>query len=214
MASAVARPVVAHVSRRRRARLSLLPPCRAGAIPRSARRSARSWRPPSPRWSSTSAGSPGAASSRRSRAASPSTPSKHAAKAPPALDRDRHLDLDCCRHSARNPSAAPAAGRCRATKFRADRRDRSDRRHRAPATARASVLAILDRHRAVRPLRHDLHGAAGQPGNPHAHQPVAEAAKHRLGDRGDARRQPCSTIRRGSASRTVSIVSFIRLMVR
>ena len=47
-------------------------------------------------------------------------------------------------------------------------------------------LAILDRHRAVGPLRHDLHGAALRGGHPHAHQPVAHAGQHRRGDRGDA----------------------------
>ena len=49
-------------------------------------------------------------------------------------------------------------------------------------------LAILDRHRAVRPLGHDLHGAAGGAGNAHAHQPIAEAVEHRLDDSGDTRR--------------------------
>jgi hypothetical protein len=49
-------------------------------------------------------------------------------------------------------------------------------------------LAILDQHRAVRPLRHDLHGAAGRRGDPHAHQPIAEAGQHRRCERGDARR--------------------------
>ena len=39
------------------------------------------------------------------------------------------------RHSVRNPSAAPAAGRCRAMKSPGGRRGRSDRRHPAPATA-------------------------------------------------------------------------------
>ena len=45
------------------------------------------------------------------------------------------------RHSARNPSGAPAAGRCRARRSPADRRARSGRRHRAPATARAMTAS-------------------------------------------------------------------------
>ena len=46
-------------------------------------------------------------------------------------------------------------------------------------------FAILDQHRAVRLLRHDLHGAAVAAGDAHAHQPVAKARQHRLGERGD-----------------------------
>ena len=65
---------------------------------------------------------------------------EQAAEPPPALDRDRHLDLDAAgRHGARNRSAAPAADRCRATRFPADRRARSGRRRRAPARARATA---------------------------------------------------------------------------
>ena len=43
---------------------------------------------------------------------------------------------------------------------------------------------------AVRPLRHDLHGAAFGAGNFDPHQPIAELFDHRLGDSGDARGQP------------------------
>ena len=108
--------------------------------------------------------------------------------------------LTNCRHSARNPSAAPAGGRCRARTLPADRRARSDRRRRAPATARASTSSQSSIvMRAVRPLGHDLHGAAVGAGDAHPHQTVAEALEHRLDDRGDAGRRPCSTIRRGSA---------------
>ena len=50
-------------------------------------------------------------------------------------------------------------------------------------------LAILDRHGAVRPLGHDLHGAAGQRRKSRTRTSrIAEAREHRLGDRGDARR--------------------------
>ena len=91
------------------------------------------------------------------------------------------------RHSARNPSGAPAADRCPARKSPADRRARSDRRRRAPATARGDRLAIFDLHRAVRPLGHDLHGAAGFGRHLDPHQAIAHALQHRSGDRSNAR---------------------------
>ena len=39
-----------------------------------------------------------------------------------------------------------------------------------------------------RPFRHDLHGAALEPGNLDPNQTVTDAAKHGLDDGGDARR--------------------------
>ena len=50
-------------------------------------------------------------------------------------------------------------------------------------------FAILDRHRAVGPLGHHLHGAALGARHAHAHQAIARIFKHRLHDRGDAGRQ-------------------------
>ena len=58
-------------------------------------------------------------------------------------------------------------------------------------------LAVLDRHGAVRPLRHDLHGAAVGGRHLHPHQPVAELFDHRLGD--GWRRGPTAPARRSAA---------------
>ncbi len=48
------------------------------------------------------------------------------------------------------------------------------------------ILAILDAHRAVGALGHDLHRAAGLRGDAHAHQAEAEVGEHRLGQHADA----------------------------
>ena len=47
-------------------------------------------------------------------------------------------------------------------------------------------LAVLDRHRAVRPFGHDLDRAAVEPGNLHPHQAVPDAGQDGLGDGGHA----------------------------
>ena len=63
-----------------------------------------------------------------------------------------------------------------------------------------SRLAILDRHRAVRPLRHDLHRAARRAGDAHAHQPIAEARRAPASASAATRAAtPCSMMSRGSA---------------
>ena len=141
--------------------------------------------------SRTSASSPAAASSRRMRAASPSVPASMAAKTLAAVDRDLHLDLDQMAGVAVEIGFAHQrpvdAGRGNLQPVGAlDRVGHVEhRRQRA-----RDGLAVLDRHAAVRPLRHDLHGAAVGARYLHPHQPVAEALDHRLGDGRDAGRQP------------------------
>ena len=51
-------------------------------------------------------------------------------------------------------------------------------------------LAIVDAHRSVRALRHNLHRHAVQAGDLDAHQLVAEIGGDRLDDMGDAGLQP------------------------
>ena len=51
-------------------------------------------------------------------------------------------------------------------------------------------LAVLDQHRPVRTLGHDLHRRAGLAGNAHPHQPVTHAIEDRFRDCGHARGQP------------------------
>ncbi len=114
---------------------------------------------------------------------------QQAAEAPPAVDRDRHLDLDLVAGIAleiRAPHQRPVdAGRRHFEPIGAIDRvgDVEHRRQRA-----RDGLAVLDRHGAVRPLGHDLDGAAGEPGNPDPDQAVAEAGEHRLDDGGNAGR--------------------------
>ena len=106
------------------------------------------------------------------------------------------------RHGARNRSGAPAGGRFRAKKFPADRRGPPGRRHREPATARArasSQSSIV--MRAVRPLGHDLHGAASAPEmrTRTSRKPSPSITGSAMA--GDTRAaSPGSAIRRGSAA--------------
>ena len=58
--------------------------------------------------------------------------------------------------------------------------------------ARLIVCAILDGHRAVRPLGHDLHGLAVASRNADPDQPEAEIVEHRLGELGDRAADPVS----------------------
>ena len=77
-------------------------------------------------------------------------------------------------------------------------------------------LAVFDRHRAIRALRHDLHGAAFGARYAHAHQPVTELFNDWLHDRGDARGKPrlgdeprfirCGAGRRSSATCRSSVI--------
>ena len=172
-----------------------LPPCRRSA---AARRPAR--RP--------------AASSRRMRAASPSTPSSMPRKRLRPSTATAISILTTLAGIALEIRAAHQrpvdAGRGDLQPIGALDRigDVEHRRQRA-----RDRLAILDRHRAVRPLRHDLHGAAVDAGDAHPHQPIAEA--RRAPARRSRRRappRPGSAIRRGSSPDASSISSFIRLM--
>ena len=131
-----------------------------------------------------------------------------------ALGGHRHLDLHLIAGVAleiRLPHQRPVdAGRRQLQPVGAiDRIGRVEHR-RQRARAR---LAIVDRHRAVGPLGHHLHGAAVEPRHAHAHQAIAQAFQHRLDHGCDTRRKPGSTIRRfsaPSAALCVSIVSVIR----
>ena len=111
--------------------------------------------------SSTSASSPSAASSRRKPRGLALGAGEHAAKALAAVDRDFHLDLDQMAGIAVEIGFAHQrpvdAGRGNFQPVGAVDRvgDVEHRRQRA-----RHRLAVLDRHGAVRPLRHDLHGAA------------------------------------------------------
>ena len=115
---------------------------------------------------------------------------QHAAETLAAVDRHGHLDLHDVAGVALEigaPHQRPVdAGRRHFQPVGAVDRigDVEHRRQRA-----RGGFAILDQHRAVGPLGHDLHGAAVAAGDAHAHQPIAEAFEHRLGDRGDARAQ-------------------------
>ena len=125
--------------------------------------------------SRTSASSPSAASSRRMRARLALGAGKDAAKALAALDRHCHLDLRDVAGVALEIGFAHQrpvdAGRGNLQPVGAVDRigDVEHRRQRA-----RHGLAILDRHRAVRALRHDLHGAAVRARDLHPHQPIAE----------------------------------------
>ncbi len=102
-----------------------------------------------------------------------------------ALMGDGHLDFhQMGPHSARNPSAAPRAGRSRRGNLQPigaiDGIGDIEHGRQRPRDR----LAILELHRAVRPLGHDLHCAAGFPGNADPHQAITHALEHRRRDRG------------------------------
>ena len=141
--------------------------------------------------SKTSATSPALLIAARSRTQSPSVPIKLAAKPAAAVDRGLHFHLGDVAGIAveiRSPHQRPVDARRRNLQPIGALDRIGDIKHRRQR-ARCG-LAVLDRHGAVRPFRHDLHGAAGKTGNAHPHQPIAEAGEHRLGERGDARRPP------------------------
>ena len=107
-----------------------------------------------------------------------------------AIDRGRHLDLHDMAGVAleiRAPHQRPVEARRRKLQPIGAIDRIGDVEHRRQRPRRG--LAILDRHAAVRPLGHDLHGAAGGAGDAHAHQPIAEPFEHRLDKGGDAGRQ-------------------------
>ena len=106
-----------------------------------------------------------------------------------------------CRHSARNPTPHQRPVDARRGNLEpigaVDRvGDIEHRRQRA-----RDLLAILHRHRAVRPLRHDLHGAAVER-RTRARAPGDSRAAASTGSTIAATRaaSPCSTISRGSLS--------------
>ena len=112
---------------------------------------------------------------------------ERAAETAAALDRDRHLDLDGV------ASVALEVGAAHQRPIEAGRRDFQpvrlldrvgDVEHRRQRARQR--LAVVDGHGSVRPLRHDLHGAAGQAGNLHPDQAQAKPLDHRLGNRGNA----------------------------
>ena len=65
---------------------------------------------------------------------------------------------------------------------------------------RAGPLAVLNRHRPVRPLGHDLHRRPAGRRDLDPHEPQPEIAQDRRGDAPDAQRGPASSMRRGSSS--------------
>ena len=143
---------------------------------------------------------------------SPSTPTERAAEPLAALMGDRHLDL----HEMAGIALEIRAAHQRPVDARRgnlqpigalDRvGDIEHRRQRA-----RDRLAILDLHRAVRPLGHDLHGAAGLAGNPDPHQAIAHAAAAPGPATADTRAAtPGSTTRRGSASSSASMEPAVR----
>ena len=114
-----------------------------------------------------------------------------AAKALAAIVRNGHLDLDLVAGVAFEVGAAhqrpvdPRRGNFQPV----GAIDRIGHVHHRRQGAR-NLLAILDQHRAVRPLRHDLHRGSGFTGYPYANQPVTHAVEHRLGDSRHARSEP------------------------
>ncbi|MEY9611702.1 hypothetical protein ABIF21_004576 [Bradyrhizobium elkanii] len=116
---------------------------------------------------------------------------KHAAEPLAALMRHRHFDLH------EMPGIALEVGAAHQRAVDPGRRDFQpvgaldrvgDVEHRRQRAR--DRLAILELHRAVGPLRHDLHGAAGIARDLDAHQAIAHALQHRDRHRGDARRDP------------------------
>ena len=105
------------------------------------------------------------------------------AEALAALDRHRHFDLHKIIGVAievRLPhQRAVDAGRRQFQPIGAVHRIGSIKHRRQRARTN---LAVVDGHGAVRPLGHHLHGAAVGAGDAHAHQPIAQAFKHRLDD--------------------------------
>ena len=117
---------------------------------------------------------------------------QHAAEALAALMGDRHLDLDEMAGitleigAAHQRAVDPGRGNFQPVGALDRIGDVKHRRQRP-----RDRLAILDQHGSIRPLRHDLDGAAGFTRNLDADQPIAHALQHRTGDirhpRGDAR---------------------------
>ncbi len=112
----------------------------------------------------------------------------HAAEAAAAIERNIHLDLHQMPGVALEIRAAhqraiharrgnfQPVGAVHGISHIEHRRERARNR-----------FAILHRHAAVRPFRHDLYRAAFRTGDTHAHEAIAQPLDHGLGDAGDTR---------------------------
>src|SRR5271166_852217 len=108
-----------------------------------------------------------------------------------SVDRRRHLDARLvadCALEIRLPNKRPVdagGGNLEPIGLGHDVLDVEYRRER-----RAGPLAVVNRHRAVWPLGHDLHRRPGGRRDPDPHEPQSEVAQHRRGDASDAQSEP------------------------